>query len=499
MSILSLIKRAPKRISAVVAVIAVAIIIPASLHAWGPNRPTYTLANPADHITFDSITDNPEVGDERNFVGIRESGTTGTWLDNVTPVAGKQYTVRMYVHNNAATSLNLVAQNVTATINLPTNTAKSIDIAGFIDSSNASPTEVYDDAAFNSTQDFSLQYQAGSARYYNNAFGPTGIALPNSLFSSTGTLLGYDKLDGKIPGCFQYAGYITFTVTPKFSNYTTTKQVRKLGDTTWTNSVNVNPGDTVQYELSYKNTGETTQDNVTVKDTLPAGISYVPGTTMLKNGLYPNAKSVDDSLFKPSGLNIGSYAPDAAGYILFNAKVATNDSLPTCGPNTLVNHEYTIVGTDNKSATANVVVNKTCTNTPIYTCTALTTSLVSGTQYKFNGSASASNGASIVSYVFNFGDGSSQTVTNPSNVLHTYPTTNATYTPSLIVNVNVNGVNKTVTSAGCTTTITIGTPPVTPPQLPHTGPTDNIVAFLGLGAMIASIIYYVRSRRAIQA
>jgi LPXTG-motif cell wall-anchored protein len=32
-------------------------------------------------------------------------------------------------------------------------------------------------------------------------------------------------------------------------------------------------------------------------------------------------------------------------------------------------------------------------------------------------------------------------------------------------------------------------------ELPHTGPTENIVAFLGLGAMIASVIYYVRSRR----
>ena len=35
----------------------------------------------------------------------------------------------------------------------------------------------------------------------------------------------------------------------------------------------------------------------------------------------------------------------------------------------------------------------------------------------------------------------------------------------------------------------------TPPELPHTGASENIVAFAGLGALIASVVYYVRSRR----
>lgn len=508
MSILSLIKRAPKRLSAVIVMIAVAIILPASLHAWGPDRPTYTVANPADHITFDSITDNPAVGDERNFVVAKDAADTsnGGWQDNITVQPGKEYLVRVYVHNNAATSLNLTATNTRVSATVPTTTGTNIPVSGFITADNASPQQVWDDVHFNNAQNFNLAYEAGSAQIWNNGYAKAGQPLPDSIVTSTGALIGYNGPDGKVPGCFQYANYVYFKVKPQFAptdKFETTKQVRKAGDTTWAKSVTVNPGDTLQYKITYKNAGEVNEYNVVVKDTLPAGITYVPGSSVLTNTNFPNGSTVSDSVVTSNGINIGSYKPGSVATLVFNAKVPANSNSLVCGENTFTNTERTIANGGYLEDTANAVINKTCTTTPVYTCSALTASLVSGTEYKFNGSASASNGASIVSYVFNFGDGQSQTVTNPSNVLHTYATTNATYKPSLTVNVNVNGVDKTVTSTGCTTTITVGvppvTPPVTPPLLPHTGPTDNIVAFLGLGALIASIIYYVRSRRAIQA
>jgi len=82
--LISLIRRAPKRTSAVLAIVAAVLIIPAALFAWGPTRDTFTIEKPADHITFNSITNNPNIGDERNFVGIRETGTTNQWSDNMT-------------------------------------------------------------------------------------------------------------------------------------------------------------------------------------------------------------------------------------------------------------------------------------------------------------------------------------------------------------------------------------------------------------------------------
>ena len=70
--ILAAIKRAPKRAGAI-SIVAAAVIVPAALFAWGPDRPTYTFENPAPHVTFNSMTNNQMHGDERNFVQIKET------------------------------------------------------------------------------------------------------------------------------------------------------------------------------------------------------------------------------------------------------------------------------------------------------------------------------------------------------------------------------------------------------------------------------------------
>jgi hypothetical protein len=116
--LIALFRKAPKLTTALIAMIAASIIVPAALLAWGPSRPTYTMAHPADHITFDSITDNPNIGDERNFVGARDESNSNVWYDSIKVQEGHEYLVRMYVHNNAASNLNLVAQNVTAKFNI---------------------------------------------------------------------------------------------------------------------------------------------------------------------------------------------------------------------------------------------------------------------------------------------------------------------------------------------------------------------------------------------
>ena len=222
------------RIGAFVAIVAAAIIVPATLYAWGPDRPTYTIEQPADHVTFNSITNNPNIGDERNFVGIREATAPNVWHDDMQVERGKEYVVRMYVHNNAATNLNKVAENTTARITLPTTTGTSVQVVGSVSASNASPQMVYDHATFKGSENFNIAYIPGTLKYENNVFGANGTALPESIFTSAGALLGYDKLDGKIPGCFEYAGYVSFKVKPQFaatppSDFTVQKQVRKEG------------------------------------------------------------------------------------------------------------------------------------------------------------------------------------------------------------------------------------------------------------------------------
>jgi LPXTG-motif cell wall-anchored protein len=180
---------------------------------------------------------------------------------------------------------------------------------------------------------------------------------------------------------------------------------------------------------------------------------------------------------------------------------------------------------------------------PVYVCNGLVAAPISRTEYGFTGSASASGGATIASYTFDFGDGSSQTVTNPNDVKHTYAK-EGSYTITLTVSVKANGQDKTVTSAKCATKITItpeeckpgipvgderctdkpkeckpGIPEgdarctpcdvpgkeqypknsdqcaVTPVELPHTGTTDVIFGGIGLSAMIGAVSYWFASRR----
>src|SRR5690606_12823421 len=111
--LLEILKYAPKRVTAVLLIALGVLVSGAVIFAWGPSRTTYTIEHPADHVTFDSITNNPNYGDERNFVIAKDASNTsaGGWSDTINVVPGHEYLVRMYVHNNAAENLNLVANN----------------------------------------------------------------------------------------------------------------------------------------------------------------------------------------------------------------------------------------------------------------------------------------------------------------------------------------------------------------------------------------------------
>lgn len=365
--------------------ILVAAVAPALVWAWGPARPSFTIEKPADYITFNSITNNPVIGgDEKDFVGIREVGSNAKWTNNMKVQNGKEYYVRMYVHNNAASNLNLVAENVVAKLNVPTTTAKNVTVQGQISASNAKPTTVWDEATFSSDNDFNLAYVAGSALFENNGMGTT--KLPDSIVNNTGAKLGYDKLDGKIPGCFQYAGYVTVKVKAQVSqpqektNIDLAKTVRNKtnGEKTWTETVNAKSGDTVQFQIHAKNTGSAGIQNLVIRDILPKGLNYVAGSTKLYNTSNPKGLKVSDNVIQNSGINIGSYQPNGDAYVRFDATVSAENSLPVCGDNTLTNIAQASDQKIVKNDTASVKVTKKCETpkNPVYKCDALSLNIV---------------------------------------------------------------------------------------------------------------------------
>ncbi|MBQ3469820.1 DUF11 domain-containing protein [Candidatus Saccharibacteria bacterium] len=389
-----------KFIKSASAVLAAASIVgvnlaPAAL-AWGDNsgkeggRQTYTLKNcNADYtkcevspsmgnkITFNSFTNNPVIGgDERNFVGAREN--TGindgkqTWNANeITVEDGKEYIIRLYAHNNNPNGTKTVAKNTTLHFTLPTTAGTSLSVQGSIDSSNADPTRVYDDVVFKSKngETFYLDYIEGSAHYENNSIGKAangGAKLSDDIITSKGVLIGYDKLDGNIPGCFQYASYTTIRVKAVYINnsYTVEKTVRKIGDTdkSYKDSVDANIGDTVEYQIYYKNTTGEHVDNVMVKDVLPNNMEYVAGSTKIYNSTNPNGIKNNDDTITTTGVNIGGYDANGEAYIRFRAKVV--DKSMVCGTNKLVNWGQVGVGKTTLQDNAFVMVKKTegCSN-----------------------------------------------------------------------------------------------------------------------------------------
>lgn len=355
------------------AVLAVATLTPVLVNAWGDNangRATYTIAEIndgklGDTITFNSITDGA-IGDERNFVGAKLSSDANnkniTWNANEISVKdGETYTIRLYVHNNSPKGVERIAENVKATFSLPTTVAKSHAIIGYLDSSNATPTRYWDEVTLKSDEDFYLEYVDGSAKYSNGKMGT--VSLSNDVIIS-GAMLGYDKLDGKIPGCYDYDGEVTIQVKVHTSvSAKVSKKVRIKGTKTWSESVEAKVGDEVEYQIEYVNLLADTVNDVTIRDILPNNVEYVQDSTYLYNSNHQNGIKLSENTLTTTGINIGNHDAKANSYIRFTGKVI--DKSLACGNNQLVNWANStvsgkVVGKDD----ASVMVAKTCDNTP---------------------------------------------------------------------------------------------------------------------------------------
>ena len=348
---------------AAAAIVSGATLAPAAVMAWGDSaggRTVYTLdeinaGKLGDTITFNSIT-NGKIGDERNFVGAKLStDTSNVWKANEISVKdGDVVTIRLYVHNNSPKGEKKIAEGVSANFSLPTTVAKSHTVIGYLNSSNATPNRYWDEVKLTSSDDFYMEYVEGSAKYTNSKMGT--VALSNNIINSAVTL-GYEKLDGKIPGCYQYDGQVTIqvkihkSVTAKLA-----KTVRIKGAKGWNESVEAKIGDEVEFQIEYVNLTSEKVDNVMIRDVLPTNLEYVKDSTVLYNSNYQNGTKVVENTLTTSGINIGSYGVNGNAYVRFTAKVV-NKSL-ACGNNQLVNWASSTVDSKVTKDDASVMVKR---------------------------------------------------------------------------------------------------------------------------------------------
>lgn len=199
-----------------VSAIALSVAVPATSFAsfYPANRQTYTCTTPttcegADHVTFNSFTNNPVVGDERPFFSGSLNGANVQ--DRIQVKNGDVITLRAYVHNNADPNkigqAAAVAKNVKMKVLIPTASQKDHNLVSYISAANATPGTINDTMSLYGDKDFTLQYVNGSAVFDHKADGTTMISEKlNDTIVGNGTYLG------DMHGCFQYSGYVTLQV-----------------------------------------------------------------------------------------------------------------------------------------------------------------------------------------------------------------------------------------------------------------------------------------------
>lgn len=402
--------------------VAGALLSGSAAKAWGPDRVTFTMASPAPYVTFNSITDDPSWGDERGFTlvkdlgefssdsaalakdtGAEASGQTGNKFDETATAANNHYyIIKTFVHNNAAANLNLTAKNVTVGAHLDTAASNSVVVQTDINASNCREDNkgtkggdcwFWDEAYIKGDADgksFKAEYVKGSAKYYNNvkSWDSGGFKLDDAIVGSKGTKVGYEQMDGNVQGCFQYSGYATILVkvTEQPSKFTFFKRSRLEGSGRdgWsyniddakdarnaTNTTKAKPGDTIEFQLGFINSGTDTMKQVVLQDTLAVStanmldgtrnavdentkasgsdsklsngglddqLQFVAGSSQLKNSNHKDGLMLKSDAWTTKGLNIGDYAGGANATLTYKMKVPAADKM-TCGT-----HEFENVG-----------------------------------------------------------------------------------------------------------------------------------------------------------
>lgn len=345
--------------------------------SWGPqDRETFTWDSWADYPVFNSITDNPYLGDERNFVRIRGVGDQEE-SDEVELESGKEYQVSVYYHNNASPELNDdeegFAQGVYMQIAFPKYLQKGQIgvVASKISAENTDPRSIWDTAYIKADQDIYIEYVPDSAYIHNNGTAD-GSQINNEALQTSGAAIAYwDDMWGVIPGGSDYGGYVTFRITAntstpngdqsisatdiqRDSSFPVEMSVRKIDDRDWSKEIEAEVGDVLEYQIHYKNVSAENKD-VVAKIVPPESLQYVIGSTKLYNTTNPEGIVNTDDTICDTGINIGGYASDGDAYIRARFKVI-NGSVLQSGKNELICWGQVDDGTGTKQDSAGVIV-----------------------------------------------------------------------------------------------------------------------------------------------
>ena len=338
-----------------------ALVGVSAANAWGPERATFTMEKPASYVTFDSITDNQSsesvgIGDERNFVRVRKAGET-TFTDKVEisdadAKNGQEFEVYVFYHNNAASNYKLTAEDTKVFAYFPgiISGNSTAETGAKISASNAKPKSVWDEADFinKSNVGVRLRYVEDSATIYWNG-GRTTAKIGEDMFT-TGALIGYCEegktncpLDGKVPGCAEYSGYIIYKVKVEQASIYLSKTASTDG-INYSDSITAKVGDTIHYKVVAKNLGSIATTRIAIKDQLTTGLQAASDAIFkdTATGGATKTEALSSDFFTSTGAKVYQLSVGGEGwYIEYDAKI-TNDALggEPCGAAKLINSVY---------------------------------------------------------------------------------------------------------------------------------------------------------------
>lgn len=400
--------------------------------------------------------------------------------------------VQLYYHNQEDENSGKIANDFRVKFNVPTTAGKTQVISGTMSSPDINT--INDSVTVNLDRaDARLSYVPGSATWKHNAGTNDNVKIVEEKLSDDVVYGGTGIVIEDVKPCFNFDATVTILVRVQVPGITVDKSVRVKGQTEWSKSNVAKPGDTLEYQIAYKNMGNTTHNNVLIRDNLPPKMQYVPGTTKLKNS--GGVKNVADGV-TTTGIVVGNYTPGAAAYVLFEAKIPAADQL-ACGPTLFTNVGVARPeGMNEFYNTADTLVVRQCEQkAPAYSCDLFKIEKTTGREIKVTEfKTSQTNGATFKNVVINWGDGSTPLTTdNAVGQKHTFAK-DGTYTITATATFTVNGQDKTATSQACNAVVAFGAQPTTPTTLPKTGAGDVFGIFTAVTAAGALAHRYVNGR-----
>jgi uncharacterized repeat protein (TIGR01451 family) len=306
----------------------------------------------------------PEFKAEKEVLrGMNLTQNQQDWSDPVTGNPGDEFRGLVWIHNGVP---DTTAHDATVKVSIPSHTTnRTAVVSSTISASDANTLS--DTLNVNLTEDSDISFIPGSVKLFKLDANNNTVEIPfpngngDSVVSANGVNIG------DINGCFQYVHFVSFgfkvkPIVKQVPSFELLKTVRNVSNSEkdFVKSNFAKPGDVLEYNIDYSNTGNATADTF-VKDAIPAGTTFVPGSvTIMRNGSLQNLSDQ----FVGDGVSVNSVTPGEKISIRFRVKVNGNVKDNDCLINTVTLFFNKISISDTAKTTVKISVTPTPTPKP---------------------------------------------------------------------------------------------------------------------------------------